>query len=688
MAVITVEDITAHKQAEQHLAQVASFPELNPNPIFETDLEGKVTYANAAAQKLFPDLPEHGPNHPLVAELVSELASVIAEFTTGSGHVIIREVEAGGRFFLQTSYYLPQFNRVRVYFTDITERKRAEEALRESEQRLRLFIEHAPAALAMFDRDMRYLHVSRHWRTSYNLGSRRLHGVSHYQVFPEIGEGWKQAHRRGLAGEVLRSDGDRFERADGSVQWVRWEIRPWHVAAGEVGGIVIFTEDITESKRAQEELQLAKRHAEDAAVQLRSIVENMAERLFVCDSKGHLILMNEAFRRTYPGTDTPEFPRTFAEQWEAFDMAGNPVPVADWPIGLALRGQKVRGAEFRIRSKLTGKDMISSYNASPVFGPQGKVMMALFTSQDIDERKRAEAQLRRLNRTLTALNNSDQALLHAVDEEVSLPQVCAIVTEDCGYAMVWIGFAENDANKTVRPVVKAGFEEGYLDRANITWGENELGNGPTGAAIRTGQPQSCRNMLTDPKFEPWRKEALKRGYASSLVLPLILPSEHTAAAAAGGPDLPCGKVFGAITIYSREVDPFSADEVKLLSELAADLAYGIGAIRLRKAHALAEAALRASEERWATTLRSIGDAVISTCAMGKIIFMNDVAQKLTGWSLSEAKDRPLDEVFNIVNEVTRVKPESPVARVVQTGLVVGLANHTALIRRDGTEIPD
>ena len=101
----------------------------------------------------------------------------------------------------------------------------------------------------------------------------------------------------------------------------------------------------------------------------------------------------------------------------------------------------------------------------------------------------------------------------------------------------------------------------------------------------------------------------------------------------------------------------------------------------------AQEALRASEERWATTLQSIGDAVISTCAEGKIIFMNEVAQKLTGWSLSEAKGRHLDEVFNIVQEVTRIKPESPVSNVVRAGLVVGLANHTLLVRRDGTEIP-
>ena len=101
----------------------------------------------------------------------------------------------------------------------------------------------------------------------------------------------------------------------------------------------------------------------------------------------------------------------------------------------------------------------------------------------------------------------------------------------------------------------------------------------------------------------------------------------------------------------------------------------------------AEEALRQSEERWATTLRSIGDAVISTDAYGRVMFMNEVAEKLTGWPLSEAQRRDLNEVFNIINEVTRIKPESPVAKVIRMGQVVGLANHTALISRNGTELP-
>jgi PAS domain S-box-containing protein len=143
-----------------------------------------------------------------------------------------------------------------VAIQDITELKRVEHVLFESEQLLRIFIEHAPVALAMFDRDMRYLGVSKRWLSDYGLGDRDLRGLSHYDVFPEMPAHWKEIHRRGLAGEVLREECDRFERLDGSVQWTRWEIRPWHKASGAIGGIVLFTEDVTERKRSEDELRL------------------------------------------------------------------------------------------------------------------------------------------------------------------------------------------------------------------------------------------------------------------------------------------------------------------------------------------------------------------------------------------------------------------------------------------------
>jgi PAS domain S-box-containing protein len=138
---------------------------------------------------------------------------------------------------------------------DLSVQKRAEQEIRASEERLRLFIETAPVSIAMFDRRMCYLSASRRWLSDYKLGDRSLAGLCHYSVFPEISAEWKEAHRLGMAGIVQRVEGDRFERSDGSVQWQRWEIQPWRNHSGEVGGIVIFTEDVTELKKTEEALE-------------------------------------------------------------------------------------------------------------------------------------------------------------------------------------------------------------------------------------------------------------------------------------------------------------------------------------------------------------------------------------------------------------------------------------------------
>jgi PAS domain S-box-containing protein len=190
-------------------------------------------------------------------------------------------------------------------------------------------------------------------------------------------------------------------------------------------------------------------------------------------------------------------------------------------------------------------------------------------------------ELRKLNRTLNALRHSNEAMMHADREGDCLSATCKIITEDCGHAMVWIGYAESDKNKTIRPVAHAGFDEGYLETLRLTWADAERGRGPTGTAIRTGQPAGCRNMLTDPRFAPWCEEAVRRGYACSLSVPLRAK----------------GRAFGAITIYAREPEAFSEDETGLLAELADDLAYAVMVLRAREAHARAEQALRQADER-------------------------------------------------------------------------------------------
>ena len=180
---------------------------------------------------------------------------------------------------------------------DVTPRMQAEAASRESEARLRLLIEHAPAALAMFDRDMRYLAVSRRWLADYGLEGQDLLGRSHYEVFPEIGEKIKQDHRRGLAGEVLRCDEDRLVRANGAVQYLRWEMHPWRDGRGDIGGIVIFTEDVTRRKQAESALR-------ESEERFRMLVDSAPEGIFV-QADGRFLFVNPALARML-GAEKPE----------------------------------------------------------------------------------------------------------------------------------------------------------------------------------------------------------------------------------------------------------------------------------------------------------------------------------------------------------------------------------------------
>ena len=169
---------------------------------------------------------------------------------------------------------------------DITEAKHVEATLRESKELLQLFIEHAPVAIAMLDREMRYLTVSRHWVDVHDLGGRDLIGHSHYEIFPGLPDRWKDQHRRALAGEAVRAGDNVLQRENGSEQWLRRELRPWFTADGETGGIIIFTEDITERKKSEDRQRLAA-----------SVFTHATEGIIIADAAGAILEVNDAFTR-------------------------------------------------------------------------------------------------------------------------------------------------------------------------------------------------------------------------------------------------------------------------------------------------------------------------------------------------------------------------------------------------------
>jgi len=171
--------------------------------------------------------------------------------------------------------------------TDVTERKQAEEAAARGRDLLRSFVEHTPAAVAMLDRDFRYLAVSQRWLQDYRLGNQNLIGKHHYDTFPKIRRlpEWQAIHQRCLAGAVERCDEDHLIREDGSEDWLRWEVRPWHDVTGEIGGIIMFTEVVTERKRAEVALR-------ESETRTRSIIETALDAVISIDERGLIIDWN------------------------------------------------------------------------------------------------------------------------------------------------------------------------------------------------------------------------------------------------------------------------------------------------------------------------------------------------------------------------------------------------------------
>ncbi|WP_414543860.1 PAS domain S-box protein [Nostoc sp. CCY0012] len=147
-----------------------------------------------------------------------------------------------------------------------------------SPEQIGVFIEYTPAAIAIFDEQMRYLLVSRRWREDYGLGNQDIIGCSHYEVFPEISQAWRDIHQRCLAGNLEKCDEDAFVRANGKIDWVKWEIRPWYTDSGAVGGIIMFTEVITARKQAEIALANSEKRFRDIATNVPGAIFQFTNR--------------------------------------------------------------------------------------------------------------------------------------------------------------------------------------------------------------------------------------------------------------------------------------------------------------------------------------------------------------------------------------------------------------------------
>ncbi|MDR3556185.1 MAG: ATP-binding protein [Syntrophobacteraceae bacterium] len=358
-----------------------------------------------------------------------------------------------------------------------------------------------------------------------------------------------------------------------------------------LGGVIVLVREIRRRRRIETMLRESRyeldRQVRERTKELVQATEELRDKaetidlvhdaVIVRDCEARITFWSRGAEETYGFT--PE--QALGQVSHELLKTAFPTAIADIEKTAMEKGEWKGELKHR---KASGEPIVVDSRWAVNIGREGKPTGFLEVNRDITARKIAEGKLRKADRAFKALSECNHAMVRQTEEMELFSEVCKIMVETGGYRMAWVGFAENDACQSVRPIVCAGYDEGYLALANLTWADNERGRGPCGTSIRTGKMSISQNALTNPAFVPWRTEATKRGYASSVSLPLIVEN----------------RVIGAFTVYASEADAFDEEEANLLSKLAGNISYGVAAMRMAKERLRSEKELRVYASRLET----------------------------------------------------------------------------------------
>ena len=291
----------AQRETRQTFERLTELLESMSDAFIELDNDWRITYQNTAAEQINNGKPR---SQVIGKTLWEEFpAAMGTPFEYQYRKAVAEKIPV---HFEQCYYSPPNFNvwlevdaypsekGLAIFFRDITERKQAERVLREREEILQLFFKYVPTQIAMFDRQMNYLMASQRWVEDFNLGSvESVIGRSHYDIFPNIPERWKSIHQRCFAGAIEQCDADQYEREDGNIQWLRWEVRPWYQANQDIGGIIIFSEDITERRQAEDALRESQLQLQQQLAEIEAIYQSAPIGLNVVDTDLRFVRINQ-----------------------------------------------------------------------------------------------------------------------------------------------------------------------------------------------------------------------------------------------------------------------------------------------------------------------------------------------------------------------------------------------------------
>lgn len=501
-------------------------------------------------------------------------------------------------------------------------------SLLQNQMLLQGVLEHTPSAISVRDREGHFLFINRHLELLIGRSCEHIVGKHPAELFPpELVRTWQETDLHVLAsGQPFHLE--ESGSIDGRTCTFISSKFPIHDDEGQIYAIGVISTDITERKQIEDAIHQSEQRYREITTLISDAVYSLR------------IEPDGSFVHEW-GAET--FSKITGYEPHEFDLNtwGNLLHPDDVPIMLERleRFQQHLSAvsEYRVITK-SGEVRWLCDHGQPVWSEDENRLVRIYGAvQDITEQKNVEHALQRANRAYRTLSECNQAVVRASDEPSLLHSVCQAIVEVGGYRLAWVGLAEHDDAKTIRPVAKVGEDGGYLTQLQFSWDMSGQGGQTAGEAIRSGQAQVIQHIVQDPRYAQWKDEAKRLNIASTVFLPLIYDDV----------------VLGILNIYAQEPDAFDAKEMDLMMELAGDLAYGIAALRRREEHERAERELavyreqleelveqrtnelQQSEESLRSLLNAIQEAALLVDTEGTILQANQTAAQRLGCKLEQ-----------------------------------------------------
>jgi PAS domain S-box-containing protein len=381
-------DLTVRQQQDNRVALLGRMLDAAPAAVMVHAPDGRMLFANEATLAMhgYPEKEEflkvnlRDLDVPESAALLDQRFQQIAEH--GEARFEVGHFRRNGSSFPMEIHVKaiewegqPAFLSVGV---DITERKSAEEAIAHSSALLRYIVEHANSAVAVHDRELRYVYVSQRYLERYRVKEQEVIGRHHYEVFPDLPEKWREVHGKALMGEITSSERDPYPREDGTVDWTRWECRPWYQVDGSIGGLIVYTEVITERILAEEALRKSEEY-------LRAVISSSPLAIISYTIDGLVLSWNEAAEQIFG--------------WSEAEVLGRfvpSVPENEHAEFAHLRQIVAAGGSYPqvevVRQKRDGTPLPIRLSIAPIRDRDGQVTAIMSIIEDITQRRQAEAE--------------------------------------------------------------------------------------------------------------------------------------------------------------------------------------------------------------------------------------------------------------------------------------------------------